>query len=139
MALRIHRRKGIIPVQKITLHRAEGKSHETITAESDGYADANALLKEWAHTAPGKGKGYHKTDISILWTDGFFWQGTFDLKRSTALKSKPIQNWVRNGWAFMAGLWKPTHMSAEKYHAARKHISLKEQEIARMALDEYEL
>jgi hypothetical protein len=139
MALRLHRRKGLIPVQKITLTRAEGMSHETFTAVAKSYTEANALLKEWAHTAPGKGKGYHKTDIEVQWTDGFLWRSTYDLVRKTATKNKPIENWIRNQWAFMAGLWKPTHMSAERYEAARKHVSRKEQEIARMALEDYEL
>jgi hypothetical protein len=139
MTVRLHSRGGIVAVRSIVLARAEGKTHECITAKADSFAEANALLKEWAHTAPGKGKGYHKVDLDITWSDGFNWRGTYDLVKATARKNKPIENWVRNQWAFIAGLWKPTHMSSKQYMAARKHVGLKEQEIARQALDEYEL
>ena len=67
------------------------------------------------------------------------WQGTYDLTRKDATKSKPIQSWVSNKWAFIAGLWKPTGLSSARYKAAQSHVSKKEREIARQALEEYEL
>jgi hypothetical protein len=121
------------------MHRAEGFAHETVTAEAKSYDEANDLLKAWAKTAPSRGKGYHKVDIVVRWSDGIDFGGTYTLKRDDVRKSKPIENWIRNRCATIAGLWKPAHMSAEAYRQYRLQFSPKEQVLAGMILDEYEM
>lgn len=139
MALRLHSRRGRIALVEIKLHRAEGRPEETIQAVALSYAEANDLLKTWALTAPSKGRGYHKVDVEVLWADGMTFDGTYSLQRGDARKAKIVQNWIRNHFALIGGLWKPPHMSNEQYVAARSRFSPKEQVLAAAALDEYEL
>jgi hypothetical protein len=71
-----------IPVKTIRIQRAEGRigldSFDPVTVTT--WAEANAILRSWARTAPGPGQGYHKCDFTVTWADGETYNGRYDLE-----------------------------------------------------------
>ncbi len=69
--------------ERIELGWNEGGHPETTIAAEDGhggvYARANAVIEQWAETAPTEG-GYNKTDFKIVFADGEEYEGRLDLK-----------------------------------------------------------
>lgn len=137
--LRVLSKRGRIALDHIDLYRGEGLVKEIARARATSYDQANDLLRAWARTAPGPGRGYHKTDIAVHWRDGDYWEGTYTLTASDTTKTNIIQNWMRNLFATVAGLWKPAGMSQEHYEYIQEHHTPEERARTAMILDKYEL
>lgn len=106
-----------IPVKEIRLQRIEGSigldSFDPVTVTT--WAEANAILRSWAKTAPGPGQGYDKCDFTVTWQDGETYNGRYDLEgRET--ETADLAAHVMAHARFMAGQWR-SWASPEQYAA----------------------
>lgn len=141
-----------IRIKKIWLARDEGPSTDmgmvTIEPRRSGAGRsttsghlmdlADAVLREWALTAPASG-GYDKCDFIITWEDGETYEGRFDLTREDRRRSDLLEKHVWESLTFSAGVRKPSHLSKEDYERYLKNIGPERVASAKAALDKYDL
>jgi hypothetical protein len=106
-------------LKSIFMERAEGPANECGVFECTSFKDAHAKIKLWARTSPDTG-GYDKTDVRITLSGvepnedtsfGF----RFDMKRDHAVAYRPLLREAQELALFYGGLWRPAHMTAERY------------------------
>lgn len=103
-----------VKVKEVWIRRAEGLPEECVALTLQSIAEADAVLRRWALTAPADGC-YDKCDFTIAFEDGDTYSGRYDLKRHDAGHADLIGRHVRQFVEFYAGLWKPPHWSEEDY------------------------
>lgn len=102
----------MIPIDSITIRAGEGRyAGATITVTD--WPAANAWLLLQSTVAPATG-GYDKHDFTITWEDGETYEGRYDLKHYS-IEWPNLKRHVEGFARFMAGLRRPTHMTAEEY------------------------
>jgi hypothetical protein len=113
---------GLIPMKRITIERAEGytddpywKAGETRTFTDWEIARA-ALIKLCCSLDPSR-PGYDKCDFTVEFEDGNLYTGRFDAAHpdSSSYEQADLQKHIRDYVQFMAGLSRPSHMSADDY------------------------
>lgn len=111
-------------VKEIWLNRAEGPHEECGKPRTvHTFDEANAVLREWALTAPAEG-GYDKTDFKITFDDGSealreVYQGRYDLKHHT-VERPDLAKHVRDFLGFYAGTWRPAHLTLKEHQELLK-------------------
>lgn len=63
----------------------------------------------WGTTAPRSG-GYDKCDFTLLWADGFTWDGRFDMQFGGLDNGEDFAESVRNRIVYYSGLRLPDHI-----------------------------
>jgi hypothetical protein len=101
-----------IGVREIRLERAEGPSPLPGPRTVASFEEADAVLREWARTAP-EGGGYDKCDFRITYADGDTYEGRYDLTRG--MDEGTLARHVQCHVLFYAGLWMPPHLTEARY------------------------
>lgn len=110
----------------ILLNRAEGPTAECgeiLLAARPGVSAwdrADAQLRAWSHTAPGKGGGYDKCDFTVTFADGETYKGRYDLHHME-VETPSLARHVRGELEFYTGDHCPAHMSAADYARVRAY------------------
>ncbi len=129
-----------IKAVRITLDRAEGLTSECgpkppVTT----FAEANALLRRMAHTAPPKGRGYDKTDFKIEFADGQVYEGRIDLQCDVY---ETIEEHVLQFCRFYSGRMTaaelPSHLTMDRYKMVVGRYSDSDRASAAEWLDKYQ-
>jgi hypothetical protein len=119
-------------IVKVEIERAEGPvvlctKHEFTTVES---AQAHIMAHRSSYPAHG---GYDKHDVHITWADGEQVEIRMDCanqsERSDVDNDLLIADHVRRFISFHAGLYRPPHMSPERYKAILAQMGSQEEYI----------
>lgn len=111
----------MIEAKEITITRAEGPhalcGKPRMFTGPACWQKASAWLRGQSHTFPATG-GYDKHDLKIVFADGEVYEGRLDCKSSQCEDPDlDVAAHVYRFLAFMAGKWRPPHMTPEQYNA----------------------
>lgn len=81
------------------------------------FAEADALIREMAVTAPSEGSGFDRVDFWVEWEEGFVYEGTFDMRRHDMGYTSHLQRQIRSFLRFLAGDYRPADMRVDEYDA----------------------
>lgn len=95
VSIAIEQVEGIDPMIKVTVHT---------------WAAAEEVCRRICALAP-KGGSYLKTDIVVLWADGYRSKVRYDANAKAGTLAKVYEQ----TWLFHAGLWRPDHIEQDKY------------------------
>ncbi|MGG3471636.1 hypothetical protein ABES02_29735 [Neobacillus pocheonensis] len=104
-----------VQVKRIVIVRGEGPSAECgKKGIASSWDEANEILKRMALTAPKE--GYYKTDFEILFTNGFIYQGCYELEQRDRVYGNLYEH-VKSNCEFYGGICKrlPGHITPEQY------------------------
>ena len=106
----------MIPVKSITLNRAEGLTEEcNKPVNVNSFAEAQAVLVKWGHTAPKTG-GYDKVDFYVIWQDDEHYEGRYDMiYGGYEHGGDSLAQHIHSFLTFMNGTRKPAHMKEQDY------------------------
>ncbi len=94
---------------RIYITRAEGFSHECdVTHVCDSFAEADAVLRFMARTAPDGG-GYDKCDFAVRYADGETYEGRYDLTYDDVVGASLARH-MSDHVTFSAGVRLPEHL-----------------------------
>jgi hypothetical protein len=106
---------GKVAQKSVRFLWAEGDTWPRLRdARPSSLADAGVYLAAAAHGVTGE--GYDKVGFEIVWADGERYEGRFDL-RHISHGTPDLAEHVRRYLHFMAGLFRPDHMSEEVYRS----------------------
>ena len=127
----------MVKVASVWVRQAEGRAEECTSGFFPTIAAANKDLARRARTMPNTG-GYFKCDFVVTFGDGEQYVGRFDLTHAHASHASIAQQMVEH-LLFVAGVRKPSHMTAEQYTAFIADVPATKREAAARYLGTYDL
>jgi hypothetical protein len=116
-----------IQAVKFELARAEGPSKECGPAQPvSTWAAADAILRQWARTAPDEGHGYDKCGFTVTWSDGETYTGRYDLKRHDMGFTNLLAYHIKGFLNFHTGTHQPHWMTTSQYTQALQGVNQSE-------------
>lgn len=133
-----------VAVKSVTVTRAEGLTAECITRTVGSLNDATSMLRQWSRSAPDAAKrgGYDKCDFTIEFTDGYEYKGRYDMQLDLREKDGTVvtlQRHVQSHCMFYAGLWRPAHLTKDRYRSFMATIDSEDIAAYREFLNHYDL
>lgn len=111
-------------VRNITIRRTEGLPSAVDEPRDEGgyalrtvtsFAEADALIRQMAATAPEDGIRYDKVDFVVTWENGNVYEGRFDMRRHDTIYRKHLQRQIKGFLRYLAGEYRPSDMTPEEY------------------------
>jgi hypothetical protein len=108
-------------IEKIVLNRVEGPIELCGEFEALTWSQAEKLIQMWALTVPKQ--GYDKIDFTIVWKDGFTYEGRFDLERKHAEQFCNLSKHVLNHLTWYISGERPIWFNEARWEAAKEEAA----------------
>lgn len=107
-----------IKLAKILIDRWEGPTNRCGERSFASFAAADRHLNDMSREEGGQYLGYWKCGVRIIFEDGYDFTGTrLDV---SAGEHQNIALHFKREWSFLAGTWRPAHLTAEVYEKILK-------------------